>query len=172
MSLVSKDSIIKACADAYKEGAGVESVKVGELASSILEAITSGGSLPEGWATGTFNATEETMKGNFQIEHGLGVIPDVVIIFRETSGALASYAMRAVIRVNNGEEYDEEYGYYPSSTSQRIFYDNATQTGIANAAGYGDYDDNRETFLVPTGNANTLYVPAYTYRWIAIKLGA
>ena len=43
MSLLTKDSVIQACADAYKMGVGVESVKAGELSTKIFEAITSGG---------------------------------------------------------------------------------------------------------------------------------
>ena len=172
MSLVSKDSIIKACADAYKEGAGVESVKVGELASSILAALTSGGSLPEGWATGTFNATVETMKGNFQIEHGLEAVPDVVIIFCENN-VLASYAVKGVFRLNGSAELDEESGlYYPAVSSGRMFYCNSAGTNIAQLSDNGAGEDTNKTIYIPYGNNYTLYVPAYTYRWIAIKLGA
>lgn len=169
MSLVSKDSIIKACADAYKEGAGVESVKVGELAAGILAAIGAGGgsSLPDGWATGEFNTTEETLNGGFTIEHGLGKMPNVVIIYRD-SMALEASAILGMIRFNFSEMYDEEIGYVPEYSIQRMF---ATSTTNTVQGGQGStYEDNRETFVVPTYSTGYIWRTSHTFKWIAIAL--
>lgn len=160
---------LTALADAIREKTGATGLLSLDAMTEAVKAFEGGG-LPAGWATGTFNTTAETMYGNIQIEHDLGAIPDVVVIFRETNSALTAYAMRGVIRFNSGEEYDEEYGYYPATTAQRVFYDNSSQTTIQSTVGASDYEDNRETFCVPNGPSNTIYVPAYTYRWIAIKL--
>ena len=171
MSLVSKDSIIQACADAYKEGTGSESVKAGELASGILEALSSV-RLPSGWAMGQFNTTDDTMSGGFSIEHGLGAIPDVVIIFRENP-ALVGQSIRCVIRSNYGESLDEDLGaYFPELSIQRCFYDNSAGTGFTQNAGTYPYEDTQEFFVVPGVGTIAYYLPALTYRWIAVKLEA
>lgn len=172
MSLVSKDSIIKACADAYKAGTGSESVKVGELSEKILEAIlsgASGGGLPEGWATGEFTTTAETMFGGFNVEHGLGAIPHVVFVFKDSSVRVTN-SIRGSVRFQTDEDYDEEIGNYMATVRQRIFYD--TAANFADIAGSYDYDDTAETFCVSTGNSSTFYTPGQSYRWVAVRLEA
>lgn len=171
MSLVSKDSIIKACADAFKEGTGAESVKVGELAAGILAAIGDGsGGLPSGWATGQFNTTPATMYGEFEIDHGLGAVPNVVMIFCENK-ALAGYVVKGVLRLNYLEEYvEEEDLYYPAISSGRMIYCNSGGTNLMQAGDSGVGLDTDRTIHIPKGGANVMYLPAFTYRWLAIRL--
>lgn len=141
----------------------------------ILETVNSlpsaGGGLPEGWATGTFNTTSATMSGGFTVEHGLGAIPDVVVIFKEDP-TLIGQSVRSAFRVNVGKDTDTETGETVSANSvQRCFYDNATGTGIIQAAGTGVYEDSDTTFTVPSLGTSAYYMPHLTYRWIAVRLG-
>lgn len=166
MSLVSKDSIIKACADAYKEGAGGESVKVGELASSILAALTSGGSLPEGWATGELTLTNNINEESVSVEHGLGTIPNYIIIWAENDELLFNQ-WRLILKYNFDIVLDEATGQSVQNLSgSRGMYDTTSGVGSSNAA--YDYDDDDRVFWTPYYGSR-FYNPETTYRWLAIS---
>ena len=157
---------LTALADSIREKTGATGLLSLDAMTEAVKAFEGGG-LPTGWATGTFNTTAATMSGNIQIEHGLGAIPDVVVIFKELPERVTG-SVRGAVRFNFGEEFDEELGYYPNLTVQHCFGDSSSS--VAKLAGSVDYDDNRETFTVPALSSSYVYVPAFTYRWIAIRL--
>jgi hypothetical protein len=129
-----------------------------------------GGSLPKGWATGQFIPTNETMLGDFYIEHGLGAIPNMVVIFRENP-MLLGRAIRSVFRVNASSTTVEETGeVYPMYSSGAVYYDAQDISEVFETVDVGEYNDSPTSFCVPQGIDALMYLPGFSYKWIAIKL--
>lgn len=164
---------LTALADAVREKTGETGLLTLDTMTSLISSLEGGGgaSLPNGWGTGSFNTTPQTIKGDIEIEHGLDAVPDVVIVFCENTSP-AGYAVRGLIRFNLSPELDEETGlYYPNDSDGRLFQFNATGTATTLLIDSGTGMDTNKTIYIPKGNSYTMYVPAFTYRWIAIKLG-
>lgn len=161
MSLISKDSIIQACADAYKEGTGADSIKVGELASKILAAISSGGGLPLGIAMGSFTPQEVggSGTGDFTIEHGLGETPHMVIGFcTQTESVSVVYAFIKRNPISDSSNY-------PTLSSIVVKPSNGTwgfHESIPSIA------DDETTFTVPPAITGTVYPVVFKYVWVAL----
>lgn len=164
---------LTALADAIREKTGETEMLSLDAMTSLVKAFEGGGggsSLPSGWATGTFNTTSATMKGDFEIEHGLNAVPHIVLIFKEDPSLLGQ-SIRGAARFNTAEEYYEDEGlYYPVASNGRLFYDNSSGTDIVQAVDAGVSYDTDKTFKVPKNNSY-YYMPHLTYRWYAIRLG-
>ena len=139
--------------------------------NNIIKQAESGGDLPQGWATGTVTIATAAIKSDFQIEHGLGAVPNVVIFYCENNNLAASF-IAGIFRVNYAEEYNEDEGcYQPSITGGRMFFMNSTNN-IAQTTDSGNGMDNENTIYISSkGTASTMFFPATPYRWIAIRLG-
>ena len=136
---------------------------------AALVAAISG--LPSGMAMGEFKATSATMRGGFQIEHGLGAMPNLVIIYLAMTTLAAQFVHSATV-VSLNEAYDEEGGvYYPEYSAQRVFCANSTGSSIAQIAGTMAGDVDRTSFWVPQVTTSYMYPPALTYKWIAVAIG-
>jgi hypothetical protein len=163
---------LTALADAVREKTGETGLLSLDAMTSLISSLAGGGgdSLPNGWATGSFNTTPQTIKGDFEIEHGLGAVPNIIAVFCDNTN-LAPYLVKGLFRLNFDDEYVEEEGlYYPTMTAGRTFYINSTGSTITSATDAGAGFDTDKTFYVPSITTNTMYVPAFTYRWIAIRL--
>ena len=159
MSLVTKDSIIQDCANAYKEGTGVESIKVGELAVKIFEAITSEvEGHPSGITTGEFipNEVGGTSSGNFAIEHNLNVKPNIIlgwVNILEASSVVLAFL-----------------NYNPVGTTtpiSMVFY--LSDGKVVSEESNKTAEDDETYFFVPAAVSNTVYPAVLTYKWIAIS---
>ena len=164
MSLISKDSIIQACADAYKEGTGADSVKVGELASKILSAISSGGGLPSGIAMGSFTPQEVggSGTGDFTVEHGLGKTPHMVIGFYtgyESAHVVMGFVKRNPVYSSTSYPSISALIVKPSGGGTFGFYESTPSIA-----------DNETTFTVPpVANTSTMIYPTVMrYYWVAV----
>ena len=161
---------LTALADAVREKTGEAGMLSLDAMTALVRGIEAGG-LPKGWATGQFNTTSATVNGEFEIEHGLNAVPHVVIVFCENPTP-TNYLIHSFFRVNNLEEYvEEEELYYPSITSGRLFYYNSTGKTFVQTSDGGIGMDTDKTIFIPKGTTSTLYLPIFTYRWIAIRLG-
>ena len=162
MSLISKDSLIQACADAYKEGTGDESVKVGELASKIFAAISSGKGLPSGIAMGSFvpNEVGGSSMGDFTVEHGLGETPHMVMGF--CPGQEAVTVILGFIKRNSvyqSTSYPPLSSIIAKTSSGGTFGFYESPSSIA---------DNETTFTVPPAISGTVYPAVFRYVWVAV----
>ena len=159
---------LTALADAVREKTGETGLLSLDAMTTLIQALeVGGGGLPTGWATGEFVTTDETKGGNFNIEHGMGKMPNFIFIW-STATELVNRQVRCVMKANLGEEYDEEIGYYPPYYNLYMFRD--SNSGFGNVSGGNcDYDDNRDTFCVPTAST-TYYYPTTTFKWLAIRI--
>lgn len=170
------DGALKLTADAIREKIGVNESISWDISRGFADAVRliESGGLPEGWAMGQFNTTAETMVGNFPVEHGLGAMPNVVLIFGDQPHS--SGTVRGCVKFNLIEfydedyeaEYGEDYAYYPELAARRVFADSSTS--ITSTAGTQEFEDGRKYFTVPK-HTSAMYYPATTYTWIAIRLG-
>lgn len=163
---------LTALADAIREKTSITSPLSLDAMTAAVSAL-SAGSLPEGWSTGEFSTDGTTEDGGFRIEHGLGRIPEFVLILR-CQNDLISQSVHGVIRINTGEELDSDFGseigeegYVASACSQRILYDNSSATDISATAGEDGWDS-RLTLEVPTLSQAT-YTQGCTYLWLCIS---
>lgn len=119
-----------------------------------------------GFITGEFVATEENKLGDFEIEHGLGVIPKAIVVYKKDMSTFVPYTFRAAFRVNFGEMYDEEYGNVPEAYKGNIYIDGESTISSRSdgAAGY----DTDQVFYAPVTTSNAPYEVGATYCWIAI----
>lgn len=128
-------------------------------------------SLPTGIEMGEFVVSPKDPFGNFTITHNLGTIPNVVLIYEEDiNNAIASNIIRAVIKLNIGKYWDEDYkSYLPEAEVIRCFYD--TNTSVSQANGSTPDVDTDTYFYVPSTGSSRIYHPGMVYKWIAIAYG-
>lgn len=153
MSLVSKDSIIKECAEVYKACAGVGSVKVGELAAKILEGL-SAGKLPDGIDVGEIALTIQQINGDFAVPHNLGVVPRYVFAWLESD--ISSYAFLCFVKVN-----------VPNGRMCKLIHIN-TSNVLSCVDSSASGDDTGTHFYVPQMVSGSPIIPVYNYKYIAI----
>lgn len=154
MSLVSKDSVIKNCADAYRQGTGSsELVKVGELPDLILEAISSN-AVPAGVEIGEFTPVGGT--GDFTVAHNLGVKPKYVFGWIADNYNNANYICLSFSKANISEQGVNEVTYLNSSG---ILASETTNASV---------EDDANRFCVPKMPNSAGMIPLYRYKYIAI----
>lgn len=168
---------LTALADAVREKTGETGLLSLDSMTSLIKALNIGGgtSLPHGWAMGEFNTTEATAEGGFKIEHGLGTVPEYILIW-STATEPISGAWRMLVKVNVGKEYNPEaedadgniYGRYePLNVMDYGAKDMGT--GVrATPCDANDVDD--DTYIDVPFYTNTVYPPDITYRWLAVTL--
>ena len=143
---------LTAIADAIRTKNG-ETVQytLDEMAAAIM-AIETGGGLPDGIATGTFQCTPTTMRNEVTVEHGLGVIPRCVFV-----GATAN--------ILNFQEivFAVTYNNSGSTSYSSIFYNG----GVVNCTSSKTVDTTSNVYF-PTNGGSAFYFLANTYRWFAI----
>lgn len=167
-----EESDVQAIADAIREKNGLtDTYTVSQMAAAISAIETGGGGLPSGWATGTVTISPAAIKTDFEIEHGLGAVPNIVIFYCENNNLSANF-IAGIFRVNYAEEYNEDEGcYQPSIAGGRMLYLNANNN-IAQTSDNGNGMDNENTIYISSkGTTSTMFFPATPYRWIAIRLG-
>ena len=167
MALIDK---LTAIADAIRAKTGDTTALTLEQMAAAVTAFEVGGGLPEGWEMGTFTTTADTAEGGFYIEHGLGKIPNVIIIFAETEEMVGGTVM-GVIRLNNGEEFVDDR-YYPSYSLGRSICAKSSTSGIdfVQLGDSGSQEDSRTAIYV-ADRSGYVYYPSFTYKWIAIRFG-
>lgn len=154
MSLVSKDSVIKNCADAYRQGIGSsELVKVGELPNLILEAISSN-AVPAGVEIGEFTPVGGT--GDFTVAHNLGVKPKYVFGWIVNNYDNTNYICLSFSKANISEQGINEVTYLNSSG---ILASETTNASV---------EDDANLFCVPKMPTGAGMIPLYRYKYIAI----
>ena len=158
---------LTALADAVREKTGETSPLSLDAMATLISALeVGGGGLPSGWATGTFNNLIPDEFDSIYIEHGLGAVPDVVILFDETL-ELEPGIIHADLHINYSSSYDEETGeYYAFDTNGRMFFGASTVAGIKYNSSNSFDTDKYISFYT---NSNGVFAPSHTYRWIAIK---
>lgn len=167
-----EESDVQAIANAIRTKNGLtDTYTVSQMAAAISAIEAGGGGLPSGWATGTVTIAPNAIKSDFEIQHGLGAVPNIVIFYCENN-TLSTNFIAGILRVNYAEEYDADSGnYYPSISGGRMLYLNSSNI-IAQAADTGEGLDNENTIYISSkGTANTMFFPATPYRWIAVRLG-
>ena len=147
-----EDSTLAAVADAIREKTGsTASMKVGDMPAAIA-AIEGGGGLPAKMAVGSFTCPDEyTALGNFTIEHGLGTVPQAVLVWN-TAGPSNKIITGMVCF-----SHESVCTLYAGTTPTQV-------TGsIASAL-------TETTFLVPSpsGSSASSSVWIGTYNWAAI----
>lgn len=135
-----------------------------------LTAYIPKGNLPTGIEVGEFIVSPSSPTGNYKIEHTLGVIPNVILIYREDkNNKLVNGSIRACIKMNVGEYYEPDYGKnVPEVELIRSFYD--TSSGIGQTNGTTQDIDSESYFYAPSVGSR-IYLPGDTYKWIAIAYG-
>lgn len=161
---------LTALADAVREKTGESKPLSLDTMTALIQALEVGDGIPEGWAMGTFTTTADTAEGDFYIEHGLGKIPNVIIIFAETEEMVGGTVM-GVIRLNNGEEFGGDR-YYPLYSVGRTICAKSSTSGIdfVQLGDSGSQEDSRTAIFV-ADRSGYVYYPSFTYRWVAIRFG-
>ena len=163
---------LTALADAVREKTGETSPLSLDAMATLISALeVGGGGLPEGWAMGEFVTTEETMRGGFEIEHGLGAIPNVLIIYCDST-IINRYEVRGAFRVSYNDFFDDELGlYYPEISGGRVFYSGSNTSSVATTSdGDAGADSNLMIFVPIPSTSNVKYTPGVPYKWVAIRL--
>lgn len=167
-----EESDVQAIADAIRTKNGLtDTYTISQMAAAISAIETGGGGLPSGWATGTVTIEPNAIKSDFEIQHGLGAVPNIVIFYCENS-TLSTNFIACISRVNYAEEYNQDEGcYQPSITGGRMLFLNSSGN-IAQTSDAGNGLDNENTIYISSkGTTNTMFFPATPYRWIAVRLG-
>jgi hypothetical protein len=135
-----------------------------------LTAYIPKGALPIGVDMGEFAISPATPFGEYQIEHTLGVIPNLILIYRDDArDDYYNGTVRACLKMNVHIYYDrDEDIYFPDTEIIRGFYD--TNVAVQQVAGATPDVDTDTYFYVPK-ISNKVYVPADTYKWVAIAYG-
>ena len=176
MSVMLKDDLIKACADAYRTASGTtESVKAGELAGLISALATSGGG--DGVSNlyiGYYTPSEDV--SSIDVTHGLGTT-DILLaaIFAESIGDVEVTSIIGGAQIMLKTDYPQR-----SSSANTI----AQEKLVLNGAYYGDggysrtqnasatttpvvVDENTVQFN-PTGNTSYSYKTGVTYTVVIV----
>lgn len=157
---------LTALADAVREKTGETGLLTLDAMTTLISSLEAGGGgLPKGWAMGEFNTTEETSGGDFPIEHGLGAIPNYIVIW-STSPTLVANSWRMVMSVNMGMEFNEDENRYEPSYFNSYGIRDANTTLSTNGCSISDVDG-EDCFWTPS-HTRVMYSPAVTYKWIAI----
>lgn len=116
--------------------------------------------------SGTFTVSADMVNGNFSVEHGLSGIPNIVLVYKEsTEKRPAKY--RGFVTFNLLEEYDTDFGYIPQMTATRVYSD--MESGISVFTNSPEYMDNRKIFNAPGTGSARKFDQGFEYRWIAIR---
>ena len=147
---------IQGIANAIREKlGGSNTYKVSEMQDAILS-IETGGGLPTGMATGTFQCTPANMTKEVTIEHGLGAIPRYVIAFIDSGNPEQNGTVLFALTYNNSS--------CPVSTS--ITYNANGASAVVNFLSTKTADTSTNAYL-PASNSAWFFL-TLTYRWIAI----
>ncbi len=156
-----------ALADAIREKTGETGLLTLDKMTELVSALGAGSEivLPEGWAMGEFMVTDETTSGSFYIEHGLGAIPNCILIW-STSDTFTANTWRMIMKINFGSVYNEDEGRYePADFNSYGIRD--TSSGTVNQASSSLYVDSEVHFVTPS-NPRVAFLPGVTYKWVAI----
>lgn len=149
-----EENSIKAIADAIRgKNGSTDTYKLSAMAAAIT-AIETGGSLPEGIATGTFQCAPATMTKEVSIEHGLGVIPSYVFVGSNRSDSSP-----------NNQEIAFAVTYNRASNPHSYLL--CAKGDIVDCTSSKTADTASNIYL-PTNGGSAWYFLTYTYRWIAM----
>ncbi len=160
MSMLLKDGLIKACADAYRAASGTtDGVKAGELAG-LIAALTTGGEGSSDIYIGTYTPSEDV--SNIEVEHGFGS-SDILaaVIFVENIDAENPPASKTLCT----GMFKTSYTYYASSSYP---FENQLQFGFKGrsdgTAQQSVITGNPDTFKtdIDTVNGKVVFKPAGT----------
>lgn len=146
------DSALTAIANAIRAKTGsTETMKVGEMPTEIAS-IESGSNLPSGITVGSFTCPQEySAPGNFTIAHGLGKVPQAVLVWRATQHFINTISGMVCL----------------SHETTCTLYDGVDCTEVTGSVSSSLTDT---TFLVPSpsGSSASSSVWIGTYNWAAI----
>lgn len=149
-----EENDIKAIADAIRQKNGsTDTYKLAAMAAAIT-AIETGGGLPAGMATGTFQCTPSTMTKEVSIEHGLGVIPRYVFVATTAASVSPNSQEIAFVVTYNGASNAHSY--------LLCMYNDIVDCTSTKTA------DTASNIYLPTNGGSAWYFLTNTYRWIAI----
>lgn len=149
-----EENSIKAIADAIRgKNGSTDTYKLSAMAAAIT-AIETGGSLPEGIATGTFQCAPATMSKEVSIEHGLGVIPSYVFVGTTVASTTPNVQEIAFAATFNGAQNPHSY--------LLCMYGNIVDCTSSKTA------DTASNIYLPTNGGSAWYFLTNTYRWIAM----
>ncbi len=156
-----------ALADAIREKTGETGLLTLDKMTELVSALGAGSEivLPEGWAMGEFNTTEETAQGDFPIAHGLSDIPNYIFIW-STAPTYTHGSWRMLMKVNLGKTYNEETKRYEPTDIFSYGVRETTTAFRASTCSESDVDDT-DYFMVPS-QTSSVYPPDITYKWVAI----
>ena len=147
---------IQGIANAIREKlGGSNTYKVSEMRDAILS-IETGGGLPAGMATGTFQCTPANMTKEVTIEHGLGAIPRYVIAFIDSGNPDQNGTVLFALTYNNSS----------CPVSKSITYNSGSTSGVVDFLDTKTADTSTNAYL-PASNSAWFFL-TLTYRWIAI----
>lgn len=169
IDILSDTSIVTATADDVLEG----KIFVDALGNKIVGSLVSGPTVK--YTTGTVTGTGETMS----IEHGLGVVPDIILLYSQTdltsgtakyieyafglkSGSIFGYNIGSVVVRKNMTKSSTG-----TSTTRSLVRLNA---GITSTTAFGGiYSTTSSTFSIGDGKDHYLY-NSFKYAWLAIAV--
>lgn len=169
IDLLSDTSIVTATSEDVLEG----KIFVDALGNKIDGSLVLGPTVK--YTTGTVTGTGETMS----IEHGLGVVPDIILLYSQTdlTGGTAKYIEYAL-----GLKSGSIFGYNIGSVAVRKNMTKSstgtstTRSVVRLAAGItstqafgGIYNTTSSTFSIGDGKDNYLY-NSFKYAWLAIAV--
>ena len=147
---------IQGIANAIREKlGGSNKYKVSEMRDAILS-IETGGGLPTGMATGTFQCTPANMTKEVSIEHGLGAVPRYVIAFLDSGYATQNADVLFALTYNNSS----------CPVSKSIAYSGDGSPSVVDFLGTKTADTSTNAYLPASSSA--LFFFTRTYRWIAV----
>ncbi|MBR6676139.1 MAG: hypothetical protein IKL24_02275 [Clostridia bacterium] len=163
---------LTALADAVREKTGEGGKLSLDRMTALIKALSVGeGDLPDGWDTGSFTFSEDTLgdenENGIFIDHKLGKIPNFVFIWLNDPLAMGRNQWRAIVKYNLGEDVDEETGEVTPSYFDVVGMrmSNATHTATRVSP---DWLDRTDAFYLPY-YTSTYYKAGYTYNWLAVR---
>lgn len=134
---------------------------------NIINGAMSGGGLPSGFtaiATGTYTVGADFTTTQQTVTHNLGVVPDIVLFYKERNVA-QTYSMLWAIRSTQmgyrSSAYNLHAGYHSNSTTT-VSYNNSNSTT------YGVSNLTATTFRIASVSSS-YYWRKGDYKWVAIK---
>ncbi|MGN0133626.1 MAG: hypothetical protein ACI4AO_02795 [Anaerotignum sp.] len=165
------DADIQGIADAIRAKNGkTEKYTTDQMAAAVLALESGGGGLPTGFnaiAKGTVTLDSAVRGGKtFTVEHNLGEVPDMFIIYA-TQNIAQTYSMLGMVRSDKmawrGDGYLTNAWYRDSSSTIAV-------NGTACTTSYGIKALTETQATITTHSSSTSYYwRAGTYEWIAIK---
>lgn len=173
-SEISRIQTAKADIKSAIEGKGVtvsSSAKLGDYAA-LISAISTG-TCKVSTGTVTLSSAISSTTNAQTVQHGLGVVPKIIIVYAENGYALDSSNESQLVAVafNNNEGSWPDIFSNPSGVSVRYSSTGKKTNAAGNSTNYAADSITNTSFRIRTAAATQIWNAGATLRWVALALG-